>query len=326
MNSSANSLVPDNFNFKTLDLRHLDVITSLLEKHYIENEFHSLSYSKDFLYWYLSYIPPGLIIGLIYRNTLVGIISAILLDMIVCEQKIKMPYINLLCVQTKIRKLGFAKLLIDEMNIRLEKNGLPYAMASSPKFIKNSFHATESFLVPINYQKLQNIGFNLDDLFPLPKFDINPLHLMVEEDIAEITIKLNNYLKKYAIKMYFTNDSTRHFLFPKKNIVYSFVKKQNNVVTDFVSVYKVDYRCSSTNQMITTAVLAFYYHESMDLTRLIMYLLDKLPSYGIDQFKFTDVSDINVTKFESCDKLHFTFHNVQLPQLESNKLFFCPFW
>jgi hypothetical protein len=323
--------LPDGFRFKTLGLNYLEEIYGLLNNHYIEDEQHiiRLTHSKDFIYWYLKYIPAGFIVGLTFKNKLVGLVTATFIDMVVYEKEIKVPYINFLCIQSKIRKLGLAPFLMDEIKERLCKINMTYAIFTGTKLITKSFCATKDFVVPINYPKLKEIGFLMEDLTLIPKLDSNPLHLMVASDIDSVVPKLNKFMEKFSVKPFFTNESAHHFLLPKKNILYSFVNRNNKGdVTDFISVYKNYLYCLEKNTVVYVAQLAFYYHETMNLTQLVANLIDKLSAYKIDQLIFKDVADnmsINITKFSTYGQLYHFFFNVSIKETSSEKLCFYPF-
>ncbi|XWV25728.1 N-myristoyltransferase [Tupanvirus soda lake] len=323
--------LPNGFAFKTLGTNNLEDIYGLLNNHYIEDDQHivRLAYSKDFLYWYLKYIPHGFVVGLIYKNKLVGVVTACFVDMIIYGKEIKVPYINLLCIQTKIRKLGLTPLLIEELKSRLCNIKMTYALFTGTNKLTKEFSVSKDYVIPINYPKLREVGFLTEDLTPIPKLDENPLHLMTASDIESVVPKLNKYLSKFNVKPYFTNDSAHHFLLPKKNIVYSFVNRnKNGEVTDFISVYKNYLYCLKLNKVVSVAQLSFYFYDTLTLTQLVSYLLDKLPSYGIDQLVFRNTGenmDINITKFSTHGELYYYFYNVAIKETNSRNLCLYPF-
>ena len=331
LSKNNNDFLPEGFALRTLSVSNLDDIYGLLNNHYIEDNNHiaRISFSKDFLYWYLKYIPPGFIVGMTYKNKLVGMITAIFIDMIIYDKRIKVPYINFLCIQSKIRKLGLAQFLFNEIKERLTNIKITYAFFTGMKQVTQSFCRTKDFIIPINYKKLEEGGFLEEDLTPIPKMEDNPLHLMVAADIETVLPKLNKYLEKFSVKPYFTNDSVYHFLLPKKNIVYSFVNRnQKGDVTDFICVYKNYLYCIDKNKVVSVGQLSFYFCETMTITQLVSYLLDKLPSYGIDQLVFRDTGEnmkINITKFSTNGELYYFFYNVAIKETNNDSIHFFPF-
>lgn len=328
---NKNVELPDGFSFKTLGVEYLDEIYNLITNHYIvdKNNIYRVVYAKKYLYWYLKKIPHGFIVGLTYKNKLVGIITAIFIDMIIYDKEIKVPFINFFCCQPKIRKLGLSEMLMDEIKRRLIKIKITYAIFSSSNMVTKPFCTLIDYIVPINYSKLRQVGFLTMNIDPIPQIDDNPLHLMQSSDTDIVVTKLNTHMQKLKIKPYFTNESVNHYLIPKKNIVYSFVKRdKNHDVTDFVCVYKNYLYCLEKNRTVSVANLAFYFCETMTLTELITCLLNKLPSYSIDQLTFRNTnenSNININKFSTHENLYYFFYNVLIKETNCSEVSFYPF-
>jgi glycylpeptide N-tetradecanoyltransferase len=331
--------LPDKFSFKTLDTSYLDQIHQLLNEHYIEDDYHTirLTYSRDFLYWYLRTIPSGFIVGLIFKNKLVGLVTAMFIDYFINDSGLKLPYIDLLCIQTPIRNYRFSLCLINEINQRLIKNGFNYAFfttsrnPSNPpqKEIIKKFCISVDHAIPIDHKHLKEVGFLTIDLDPIPILDNNPLHFLHKSDLSFVTEKLNQSLSKYKMRPYFTLENAHHFLIPKKNIVYSFVNRNtDNVPTDFVNVYVQYYHCIEIKKDVCVANLGFYYTETMDLNQLITYLIDKLPYYGVHQLTYRNISD-NLTikhfNFETNGELNYYFSNLDVEPINNNDVSVFPF-
>lgn len=324
--------LPTGFNLKSLNLRYMEEIYTLLCNHYLEDSQQIVRkiFSRDFLYWHLKCVPDKFIIGLTYYHKLVGIITAIFIDMMIEEKKIKMPYINLLCLHAKLRNKGFEDMLINEIETKLHKIDLPYFLFVSNKENGKYFCKVKIYAIPINYQKLKDIGFLNENIPRIPKLASNPLHIMKKSDIKHVIIKLNKYLSKYKVRPYFIKDTSYHFLLPKKNIVYSFVRKNSitNEITDFVTVYKYYLFCKEQKKLISTAQLSFYFNESMNLTELIICLINKLLSYHIDQLFFHDMMDnrdINLTKFDTYEQMNYYLNNIKIPMIDGDMFCYFPF-
>ncbi|ANB50841.1 putative glycylpeptide N-tetradecanoyltransferase [Powai lake megavirus] len=326
-----NNNLPNGFSLKTLNCQHLDEIHDLLSKHYVQDQDNiiRLLYSKDFLYWYLKYVPHGFIIGLTHNCKIIGLITALFVDMIICGEKIKIPYINFLCVQSKIRYHGMAIFLMNEMKKRLLKINIMYSLFTTTKNISFNFSSIQEFAIPINYSKLRQVDFLVDDIPSLPIIDNNPLHLLKQSDMNIVVNKLNKFMDHLQFKPFFNQESGNHFLLPKKNIVYTFVKyNDKNEVTDMISVYKNFFYCLEKNKIISVAHLSFYFFETLSITELVFMLLDKLSKYGFDQLIFRDHlfnSDINITKFSTDSKLKYYLYNVSIKEIMPCDMCFFPF-
>lgn len=329
--------LPKNFEIKTLGLKYVNEIHKLLVNHYVEDQDHiiRLSYSKDFIYWYLKYVPPEYIIGLTYKNKLVGMVTVMFMDMIIYDKKNKIPYIDLLCIQKKIRKLGLARYLINEAKKRIMCLNISYGISTSSELISTQypessiFCETEDYIIPINHEKLKKIGFLVCDIDKISIINKNPLHLVTQQDMTTIVFKLNKFMERLDIKPYFTLESAEHFLLPKKNIVYSYaIYNEQSQVTDFICVYINYFYCIDLNKFISVAQLGFYFYESMNLSELVSLLIDKLAIYKIDQLIFRnmfDNADINITKFSTRGNLHYYVHNMKIGKINPSCLSFFPF-
>lgn len=334
------TMLPDFFSLNTLNICHLDEIHTLLTNHYTEDiqNITRLVYPRDFLYWYLKQIPSGLNIGLCYQKKLVGFICAIIVDTLLLNKKHKIAYVNFFCIHNKLRHHGLGKYLQREIKNRLINMGITNAVFisqhTSNNTEKNNNYSCKikEYIIPINHFKLEKIGFlEKNSIDPLPKPHSNDLHLMVVSDIKSIVPKLNKFIEKYHFKPCFNEDNTYIFLLPKKNIVYTFVKRNSNQVTDMITIYKNYVYCKEKNEMIGVGQLTYYFHETLSLTELIVCLIDKLPSYGIDQLIFRDIAnneDINITKFSTYGELRYNFNidnNMDLSLLKANEIIFFPF-
>ena len=64
---------------------------------------------------------------------------------------------------------------------------------------------------------------------------------MKSKDIKHVTLLLNENLEKYKIYTIFSEDEVEHWFIPVKNIIYSFVRENDDgKITDFTSFYKVE--------------------------------------------------------------------------------------
>jgi glycylpeptide N-tetradecanoyltransferase len=311
-NNNAQSL-PDGFKISILNMTHLDEIYEFLNNNYIENKECGLRtiFYRDYLYWYLRDRQLSIIVGLIYEQKLVGLVTAIIVEMVIKENPMKIPYLNLLCVNSKLRGLGLANFLVRKIQVELNKRNLEkcifmtMSLTDNPKIFYEETKLVsgfKSYAVPINYPKLIEIKFLPRNChIPNPLSFPNPLHLMKESDLECVVNKLNRFMARFVIHPIFDIKSGRHNLVPKKNIIYSFVKRdENKIVTDFISVCKSCAYSVPSKKFIYTAVVNYYYFETMTLTELVTYLIDKLESYHIDQLSFGNIAlneSIQLTKY-----------------------------
>ena len=63
---------------------------------------------------------------------------------------------------------------------------------------------------------------------------------MCEEDVEDVYILLNNLEKKYNVHGYYSKEEVAHLFLPRKNVIYSYIKTDNNnKVTYFFSFYNL---------------------------------------------------------------------------------------
>lgn len=322
--------LPDGFNFKNLSKKYYEDIFELIKNHYLEDEQEivSLFYSKEYIYWYLSMVPDKFCIGLIYKTKIVGIITAILMNTKINDKNINLPYVNLFCLQKKIRKLGFGVIMMNEIKNRLSSIGLDYCFFTTMRKIPNSFCTTREFIIPINLKKLREIGFLQTDFSDLQICVSNPLRLATKDDTDQIIEKLNKFMENYKFHPIFDKKTGIQFLIPKKEIIYSYIiKNDKNEITDFISVYKYYYICKETNKILTIAQLGFYFYTVYSLTELVIYLLDKLKNLHFDQLMFRTFGNnlmINHDKFLNSGELNYYMFNCKINHFENNDIIYLP--
>lgn len=301
------------FQIKTLSQCNLDQIYMLLNENYMTDQMNILrySYGKDFLKWYMRIAHPDLIIGLTHNKLLVGIVIGLILS--INPEKTQIVYINFLCIHNKLRKHGLAKMLMTEIEKRINLLGIHNTFFHNINYIPRDSHTSlykviipdiTHYVIPINYSKLKKLQFVAEEETIKP-ITSNPLHLIQTGDLKEIATRLNKYSTTKSFHMCFDESNTNLFLKCRKNICYSFANYKDKIPVDFVNVYKHYYYVTEHRELITIAQLGFYYLETITLTDLITYLVDKLYTYGFDQLVFKQISDndtINITKFSTYDK------------------------
>jgi len=316
----------DQYKIQTLSINHLDQIYMLLNENYISDESNILTYTygKDFIKWYLRLAHPDLIIGLTYHKLLVGLVIGVMVQ----SGTSKIPYINFLCVHHKLREKGLSKKLILELETRLEKMGVEKGVfqLTSGSIEKSSLFTSlpntviripdiTHYVIPINYAKLKKLEFVTEEKIPEKLSDDNPLHLISPLDLKEITYRLNTFTSKAPLRIHFDANSSNLYLKPRKNICYSFAKYNGTDPTDFINVYKHYYYVKEHQELITVAQLGFYYMETLTLTELVTFLLDKLKVCGFDQLVFRQVflnDTINITKFSTYDQsTYYVWNNTE---------------
>jgi len=325
--------LPDGFRFKTLSPVYTKEIQYFLNQHYVENTTCELKtyFVTDYVYWYLKSVPPGLCIGLVYKNKLIGLITACVTDMIICQNQMSVAMPNLLCVHQKLRALGLSKFLIQKLHSTLETMCVRQTLYQIIRFESesttdkrvntNPICRLHNISIPLNYEKLISIGFIPKNCEPSTQPDVLPIfRLLHKDDVGKIVPKLNNFLSTYKIREFFTEESATHFFMPKKRIVYSFVKVDPNDqsnITDFISVTESYVYSKPQRKNICSGNLTYYFHETIPLTLMIVSVIPKLLSYGIDLLNLLTVGRneyVNITKFSTDTSYDVCVDGLQLPE------------
>lgn len=327
------------FSFINITSRYLDQVHRLLEEHYIQDCNGIItSVSKDYVYWFIKRTRSEHFIGLLYRKILVGCIGAVIIESEIDSTVTNIAYINLWCLQHKLRGRGLGKGLFDQILSVLRRDGIDHVIYQFPKSVSNSetiphtipfILSTQTFAIPINYPKLSHIGFlPVPEAIQPPRLLFNPLHLMLPSDIPSLQLLLK-HSKTELIGPSWGRDSILKYLLPYKRIVYTFVIRQNNHISDCVSVsitnsYDEDRNWNVVNAQLNLVCCTRF--DTDNLTTLINYLLDKLSGYDIDQLIIDSryESYINLTKYTYSEN-HYKFEHYgeTNTNFNSNNLVFC---
>lgn len=259
----------------------------------------------------------GLCFGLIYQTKLVGTVSARIVDMMVYGESMKVPIVEMLCIHSQIREMGLSRCLIKAIQEELISMGYSHTMFASGRNMDTFFCKMYVYVIPINVRKLQQIGFLEPDVQPLNRlYRDNPLHLLKESDISNLVPILNGELSKHKIHQVFSVETAKKYLLPKKSVVYTFVIKKDEVITDMINVHQHYFYSIDTAKIITVAHVNLYFCTSISVVMLITYLLPKLLAYGFDQLTYCDDdqdnSNIDITRYESGNIKHIYWHNVKI--------------
>jgi hypothetical protein len=330
LNATPEGILPKGFSFKTLNLdNHLDDIYQLLRNHYIlsSDKKFGLYYDKEFLKWYLKKAPPKWLIGLVYNHKLIGFISSILIECNVNGTDHIVPFINLLCLQEKIRNKYFCPLLLLEMRRIIISDGYNFGLFTNTTSILNSFSSVGTYIIPLNDKKFK-LPIILFDDNNHNDFDYNenPLTLIDDVDIDQTCHLLNDFLSKYTLKQKFTIDSFKEWFLPKDNPnIMSWVihSHPDGIITDFISVYMVKYRIIESKKELKIANLFYYVQNEYSIDDLLMMLIDKLKKIDVDKLIILQIMEsekITINKIKSDVKLNYYFYNFQLPKIDSNML------
>lgn len=235
--------LPDGYSWSIIDTKDPDQSKELydfLRKHYVmhANMSFQFAYTAEFLDWALH--PPGWRrewhIGV--RNSsglIVGFISANPFTARIGEDVRNIVSVDFLAVHTELRGHNLAPVLIKEVTRRVNLTGIFEAIFTAGKELMQPFTSAQYKHRLINYEKLCAINFTRLPPGGDMKKEIrahsaattlvnsNGFRAMKEEDVPQVTEKLNEYLKKYRISQVFSEEEVKHNFLPRPGIVGSYV-------------------------------------------------------------------------------------------------------
>jgi glycylpeptide N-tetradecanoyltransferase len=289
--------LPNAYEWITCDINSVEVYTevySLLTNHYCEldEKRYRLNYSKDFLNWTLC--PPGY-----YKNWHVGVrvktskkmvafIAGIPSRIRVNENVMDMAKVSMLCVHKKLRSKRLAPVMIKELTRRVQLENIWQGVYTANEFLYTPVATCFYWHRFLDVKKLTDTGIvKLGDVttmnqavsvFELPNSTLTPgFRKMVPLDAPAVNRLLSNYLKKFDVSAVFDDESIKHWLLPKENVVDSYVVEsvKSGEITDFCSFYTVQ-SFTVGNPNHSNMKGAFCYYNVATETPLVQLMTDAL--------------------------------------------------
>lgn len=271
-------------------------------------------YDKKYITWLLRNLYNSLSIGITFNKKLIAICGIELIDSKIYNHYIKLPIVRLFCVYRSLRKIGFAKIMMSIIMNRIIDSGYEKIYFSSNFLINTkteppsrlAFASSFKLIIPLNQERLIEAKLLPERInYDIP-LESNILKHMMVEDIDTIVDKLNYKLKKYNIARVY-NKNYMEKLLSRKQCCMTYVKRDNDTVTDFISVriekFRIDNKDFNTLiKYISNAHVLFYYNETLTASELFLLLMGKLVNYEVDQITYTNTGEnpaIDITHFES---------------------------
>jgi glycylpeptide N-tetradecanoyltransferase len=327
--------LPKSFEWSTIDMTNLSErqeVYKLLSENYVEDDdaMFRFDYSAEFLEWAL--MSPGYLkefhIGVrtvtanATQKKLVGFISATPQHIRVHNHELPMVEVNYLCVHKKLRSKRLAPVLIKEVTRRVNLTNVWQAAYTAGVVLPRPIASNRYYHRSINPKKLIEIGFSrlqprmtmtrTIKLYKLPNIPYHPsIRPMIEADVPMVHKLLTSYLKKFKVAPMFTEDEIRHWLLPRKDVIYSYVVTDaSKNVTEFCSFYCLPSQVlNHPAQSPLRAAYSFYnVATKSDWSNLMSDALLMAQQNGFDVFNALNVMENN----EFLSKLKFGIGDGQL--------------
>jgi glycylpeptide N-tetradecanoyltransferase len=182
---------------------------------------------------------------------MVGFIAGIPIKINIHGTDMNLAEIDFLCVKKEFRNKRLAPLLIREVSRRIHMRNQWWAVYTSGTMLPKPFAQTTYYHRNLNVKKLVDIHFtylphNMNlarakNLYKLPtELPFSGFRQMEEKDVEQVYVLLENFEKQFKVHGYYDRDQVRHWFIPRKNVVYSYVREDNdNKITDFISFYNL---------------------------------------------------------------------------------------
>jgi len=252
--------LPDAFQWHTCDVddeTEIKEIYNLLCENYVEDDdsMFRFDYSTAFLRWALQ--PPGYLkqwhLGVRVKSSqkLVGFLTGIPATIQSYEKKIRMAEINFLCVHKKLRSKRLAPVLIKEITRRVNKENIWQAVYTAGVVLPRPIAECRYYHRSLNPKKLIEVGFShlgprmtmarTIKLYKVPDSPQLPgMRPMTPKDMPRVFELVTNYLRKFSLHPEFELDELAHWILPRENVVYSYVRENGNgEVSDVCSFYNL---------------------------------------------------------------------------------------
>jgi len=325
-----------------------DEVFTLLANNYVEDddEMFRFAYAPEFVSWALQ--PPGyekswhVGIRISCTKTLVALITGIPAEVSANGKRLKVAEINFLCVHKKLRRKNFAPVLIREVTRRINLKDVWQAVYTAGVVLPKPCAKARYWHRSINVKKLVDIRFTqlgrgmsmaeTIEHYAMPKkIRVQGLRKMEAKDVPTVTRLLNSYFSKFKLAPVKTEEDVRHWLVPRDEVVYSYVKidERTNEATDFCSFYNLSstvIQASSNgsnakkNNVLLKAAYCYYnVATSENIEDLVQDALILARDNGFDVFNALNVSENNqfleTLKFGIGDgDLHYYLYNWKLKE------------
>lgn len=333
-----------NYYLKKLDASYTTPIQKFLNNHQIFDKSCNLKqvYTIEYVYWLLRQIPTGMCISIMCKTTnkIIGILCSTIIESIIKNKSYRYCLINILCIHSKLRNFNYENILISELkkiSTKSNFNGIINPILSYDDNLPGQIYpntlVSETYAIPINVEKLAKIGFVTEDFvrgYSLEKNLTQNFKLATKTDIMSLTTVINYMLIKYDISQNFDAKIVMQMFFPRKNIVYTYVKKDEyGSITDFISLTKTQTLSLEGNIIINNAVISYYFVSTISLTEMFISIIPILTSNDFDQIIIKGIADsrvINITKFITNASYKIQFLSDDIPSELNPKKFFIEFY
>eukprot|EP01055_Gregarina_sp_Pseudo9_P002022 Gregarina_sp_Pseudo_9__2021@NODE_23_length_5717_cov_44_439591_g21_i0_p2_GENE_NODE_23_length_5717_cov_44_439591_g21_i0NODE_23_length_5717_cov_44_439591_g21_i0_p2_ORF_typecomplete_len418_score53_07NMT/PF01233_19/9_9e65NMT/PF01233_19/8e03NMT_C/PF02799_15/1_5e59Acetyltransf_9/PF13527_7/2_7e09Acetyltransf_9/PF13527_7/4_8e02Acetyltransf_10/PF13673_7/0_00014Acetyltransf_1/PF00583_25/0_001Acetyltransf_4/PF13420_7/0_74Acetyltransf_4/PF13420_7/4_2NodA/PF02474_15/0_0024FR47/PF08445_10/0_028_NODE_23_length_ len=340
--------LPAPFTWKLIDVgkeEELHELVDLLSNNYVEDDdaCFRFDYSQECIKWALT--PPEFNkdwhLGVFANDKLVAFISAVPATISVHDTVLRVAEVNFLCVHKKLRHKRLAPVLIKEITRRVNRTGIWQALYTAGIFLPSPIGESQYWHRSLNIRKLVDVGFShlppkqtmqiAERLLTLPpEHKIGGIRKATPEDTEKIFQLFEADQKKNtrSLQPVFSKEDVAHWLLPKDQVLYSFVREADGKITDFYSFYSLPSRVikhNSRHQRIEVAYCYYVIANSVSRECLLNEALIEAKICGFDVFNALDLAG-NRDAFENLKfgvgdgRLRYYLYNWKCPTMSADQL------
>eukprot|EP00921_Rhytidocystis_pertsovi_P015270 GHVQ01024341.1.p1 GENE.GHVQ01024341.1~~GHVQ01024341.1.p1 ORF type:complete len:415 (+),score=33.99 GHVQ01024341.1:376-1620(+) len=339
--------LPDGFTWSSCDITdpaQLHEVYQLLEANYVEDDdnMFRFRYSEPFILWALS--PPGfdptwhISVRIKSSSKLVGFITGVPATVQVKGRPLRIAEINFLCVHKKLRSKRLAPVLIKEITRRINLDDRWQACYTAGAILPTPIAKCRYWHRSLNPKKLCEVGFSCltkrmtlsraQRLYKVPDTPrLSGIRPMKECDVDAVTLLIETFLKPYSLFPVMGPEEVAHWILPRQDVIYSFVREVEGKITDVISFYMVPSSVigNEKHQLVTAAYSYYNVATSTTLRELIEDALILAKQRNCDVFNALDLMDnqsfLKELKFGVGDGfLRYYVYNWKCKELESDEV------
>ena len=241
-----------------------------LNTHYIKG----FQYSQAFLEWSLYNTA---ILMFQHKKTIIGSITNH--DMLICINQTSYPfgYVDYLCVNSTYRNRYIAPQLISHL------------ISMYPSSYYFVFKKDDN---PLPFDYLCKFNYHLLDLSQHKILNnSNRYHFMHKSDLEESYKIFKRYSKQFVFSIEFTYKQFCDIYFPKKNVLYTFIDKQNGNILNIFSFYlsKIFY----LGKIYYIAEILFMISKNNEYYTNLEFIIKYCQVLNIDYLSVSDMNGLN---------------------------------
>ena len=143
--------------------------------------------------------------------------------------------ISFLCIDSNYRHKRLAEIMFKEMFRRTYLENVFQNIFVSKLLIPKPFAECSYYYKDLNYLAHKNEKKKIEEIKSNKSYNFR---LMEKRDVKSVCKLISDSQKKFKIYSIFSEEEVEHWFIPIKDVIYSFVKEdQNGNITDFTSFY-----------------------------------------------------------------------------------------